>query len=148
MSRKNSGSNRRTLWNGSRNRPSPGTYIWDSDARKIQHTWFADGELNLGANCLDRHVKTKLRDKIAIIWQGDAEDEVIKITYAELHTEVCKFANALKSLGIKKGDRVAIYLPMMVEAAVAMLCVRAHPARSIRSCSAGSARISLSGSHH
>jgi acetyl-CoA synthetase len=59
---------------------------------------------------------TKLRDKVAIIWQGDAEDEVRRVTYGELHAEVCKFANALKATGVKKGDRVAIYMPMMVEA--------------------------------
>ncbi|MGH7975701.1 MAG: AMP-binding protein, partial [Limisphaerales bacterium] len=102
-----------------------GKYIWDTAAKKIQHAFFEDGELNLTVNCLDRHVKTKLRDKIAIIWQGEPEEDVKKITYAELHRDVCKFANALKSLGVKKGDRVAIYMPMIPEAAVAMLaCAR------------------------
>ena len=62
-----------------------GKFTWDTAARKIEHTWFEDGQLNLTVNCLDRHVKTKLRDKVAIIWQGDAEDEVKKITYGELH---------------------------------------------------------------
>jgi acetyl-CoA synthetase len=109
-----------------------GKFIWDTDAKRIEHTFFEDGELNVSANCLDRHVKTKLRDKVAIIWQGDAEDEVKKITYAELHAEVCKFANVLKSLGVKKGDRVAIYLPMMIEAAVAMLaCARIGAIHSV-----------------
>src|SRR5258708_34152027 len=102
-----------------------GKFAWNTDVQKIEHTFFEDGQLNLTVNCLDRHVKTKLRDKIAIIWQGEPEEDVKKITYAELHAEVCKFANALKSLGCKKGDRVAIYMPMMVEAAVAMLaCAR------------------------
>jgi acetyl-CoA synthetase len=109
-----------------------GKYIWDTDARKIEHTFFEDGELNISVNCLDRHLKTKIRDKIAIIWQGEAEDEVKKITYAELHAEVCKFANGLKSLGVKKGDRVAIYMPMIPEAAVAMLaCARIGAIHSV-----------------
>jgi len=109
-----------------------GKFIWDTEARKIQHTFFEDGELNLTVNCLDRHVKTKLRDKVAIIWQGDAEDEVRRVTYGELHAEVCKFANALKATGVKKGDRVAIYMPMMVEAAVAMLgCARIGAVHSV-----------------
>jgi len=109
-----------------------GKFVWDTDARKIEHTFFEDGQLNLTTNCLDRHVKTKLRDKVAIIWQGDAEDEVKRITYGELYADVCKFANALKSLGIKKGDRVAIYLPMIPEAAVAMLaCARLGAIHSV-----------------
>jgi acetyl-CoA synthetase len=107
-------------------------YIWDTDARKIQHTWFADGQLNLTVNCLDRHLKTKTRDKVAIIWQGEPEEDVKRITYAELHRDVCKFANVLKSLGVKKGDRVAIYMPMIPEAAVAMLgCARIGAIHSV-----------------
>ena len=109
-----------------------GKFIWDTAAKKIEHTFFEDGQLNLTVNCLDRHVKTKLRDKIAIIWQGDNEDEVKKITYGELHADVCKFASALKSLGVKKGDRVVIYLPMVPEAAVAMLaCARLGAIHSV-----------------
>jgi acetyl-CoA synthetase len=100
-------------------------YTWDTGARKIEHKWFEDGQLNLTVNCLDRHLKTKTRDKIAIIWQGEPEEDVKRITYAELHRDVCKCASALKSLGITKGDRVAIYMPMIPEAAVAMLaCAR------------------------
>jgi acetyl-CoA synthetase len=107
-------------------------FTWDTDARKIQHTWFEDGELNVSVNCLDRHLKTATRDKVAIIWQGEPEEEVRKLTYAELHREVCKFANVLKSLGIKKGDRVAIYLPMIPEAAVALLaCARIGAIHSV-----------------
>ena len=107
-------------------------FTWDTDARIIRHTWFEDGQLNVTVNCLDRHLKTKTRDKIAIIWQGEPEEEVKKITYAELHAEVCKFANALKSLGIRKGDRVAIYLPMIPEAAVALLaCARIGAIHSV-----------------
>ncbi|HTX21453.1 MAG TPA: acetate--CoA ligase [Candidatus Aquilonibacter sp.] len=109
-----------------------GKFIWDTDARKVQHTWFEDGQLNVTVNCLDRHLKTATRDKIAIIWQGEPEEEVKRITYAELHRDVCKFANALKSLGVKKSDRVAIYMPMMCEAAVAMLaCARIGAIHSV-----------------
>jgi acetyl-CoA synthetase len=108
-----------------------GKHTWDTDARKIEHTWFADGQLNLSANCLDRHLAQR-RDQVAIIWQGDAEDEVKRVTYGELHRDVCKFANVLKSLGIAKGDRVAIYLPMIVEAAVVMLaCTRIGAIHSV-----------------
>jgi acetyl-CoA synthetase len=106
-------------------------FTWDTDARKIQHTWFEDGELNLSVNCLDRHLKTR-GNQTAIIWQGEPEEEVRKLTYAELHRETCKFANALKSLGVKKGDRVAIYLPMIAEAAAVMLaCTRIGAIHSI-----------------
>ena len=109
-----------------------GKFIWDTGARKVQHTWFEDGQLNVTVNCLDRHLKTATRDKIAIIWQGEPEEEVKRITYAELHRDVCKFANALKSLGVKKSDRVAIYMPMMCEAAVAMLaCARIGAIHSV-----------------
>ena len=107
-------------------------FTWDTAKRKIEHTWFADGQLNLSVNCLDRHLKTAARNKTAIIWQGEGEDEVKRVTYAELHAEVCKFANVLKSLGIKKGDRVSIYMPMVVEAAVVMLaCTRVGAIHSI-----------------
>jgi acetyl-CoA synthetase len=109
-----------------------GKNTWETDARKIRHTWFEDGQLNLTVNCLDRHLKTKVRDKIAIIWQGEPEEDVKRITYAELHRDVCKFANALKSLGVKKGDRVAIYMPMIPEGAVAMLaCARIGAIHSV-----------------
>ena len=77
-------------------------YIWDSNARKIEHTWFADGVLNVSYNCLDRHLNTPVAQKTAILWQGEAEDSVKKYTYQQLHAEVCKFANVLKSKGIKK----------------------------------------------
>jgi acetyl-CoA synthetase len=107
-------------------------YTWDTAARKIEHTWFADGQLNLSVNCLDRHLKTAARDKTAILWQGEAEDEVRRVTYRELHAEVGKFANVLKSLGVGKGDRVSIYMPMVVEAAVVMLaCTRVGAIHSI-----------------
>ena len=109
-----------------------GKHTWDTDARKIQHTWFEDGQLNVTVNCLDRHLKTATRDKVAIIWQGEPEEDVKHITYAELHAEVCQFANGLKSLGVKKGDRVAVYMPMIPEAAVALLaCARIGAIHSV-----------------
>jgi acetyl-CoA synthetase len=107
-------------------------YTWDTAGRNIKHTWFADGELNVSYNCLDRHLKTPTADKTAILWQGEKEDAVRKISYRELHAEVCKFANVLKAKGIKKGDRVAIYMPMVPELAVAMLaCTRIGAIHSI-----------------
>jgi acetyl-CoA synthetase len=107
-------------------------YVWDTKGKKIEHTWFADGELNVSYNCLDRHLHTPVENKIAILWQGEEEDKVRKITYKELHTEVCKFANVLKSKGISKGDRVAIYMPMIPELPVAMLaCARIGAVHSI-----------------
>jgi acetyl-CoA synthetase len=106
-------------------------FDWNTDARKIQHTFFEDGQLNITTNCLDRHLKTR-GNQPAIIWQGEPEEDVKRITYTELHAEVCKFANVLKSLGIKKGDRVAIYMPMIPEAAVAMLgCARIGAIHSV-----------------
>jgi acetyl-CoA synthetase len=107
-------------------------YTWDTKNRKIEHTCFADGELNAAYNCLDRHLGTPVAKKTAIIWQGDAENAVRKITYEELYEEVCKFANVLKSKGVKKGDRVAIYMPMIPELPVAMLaCARIGAIHSI-----------------
>jgi len=85
--------------------------------------WFEDGELNLSANCLDRHL-AKHGSKPAIVWEGEPGDERT-LTFSELHAEVCKFAGALKKLGVQRGDRVAIYMPLIPEAAVAMLaCTR------------------------
>ena len=93
--------------------------------------WFSDGSLNVSENCIDRHLKDR-GDKVAIIWQGDEPGEYKKITYKELHREVCKLANGLKSLGVKKGDRVTIYLPMIPEAAYAMLaCSRIGAIHSV-----------------
>ena len=93
--------------------------------------WFYDGTLNVAANCLDRHLETR-GDQTAIIWEGDDPAESRKITYRELHEQVCRCANALKSLGVKKGDRVTIYLPMIPEAAVAMLaCARLGAIHSV-----------------
>src|SRR5574337_1221140 len=89
-------------------------YVWDTANRNIQHTWFEDGQLNVSVNCLDRHLATN-GTKPAIIWQGEPEGDVVTLTYAQLHQQVCQFANVLKSLGVTKGDRVAVYLPMIPE---------------------------------
>ncbi len=107
-------------------------YTWDTKARKIEHTWFEDGELNVSYNCLDRHLGTPTAKKTAILWQGEIEDDVKKYSYEELYKEVCKFANVLKSKGIKKGDTIAIYMPMVPELAITMLaCTRIGAIHSI-----------------
>ena len=107
-------------------------YNWDTKKRIIEHTWFEDGEMNVSYNCLDRHLGTPTENKTAIIWQGEAENDVKKYTYKELHTEVSKFANVMKSKGITKGDRVAIYMPMVPELAIVMLaCTRIGAIHSI-----------------
>jgi len=93
--------------------------------------WFEDGELNVSVNCIDRHL-AKRADQVAIIWEGDDPAVSKRITYAELHRETCKMANVLKAHGVKKGDRVTIYLPMIPEAAYAMLaCTRIGAVHSI-----------------
>jgi len=107
---------------------------WIAPYRKVKDTsfathdlhirWYADGQLNLAANCLDRHLAAR-GDKTAILWEGDDPAESKAISYTELHAQVCRCANLLKHLGVKKGDRIAIYLPMIPETAVAMLaCAR------------------------
>jgi len=107
-------------------------YVWDTDARKIEHTWFKDGTLNVTYNCLDRHLGTERENKTALAWQGDEPDEDASVTYKELHTEVCKFANVLKGLGVKKGDRVCIYLGMVIELPIVMMaCARIGAIHSI-----------------
>ncbi|MCW2389677.1 acetyl-CoA synthetase [Sphingobium sp. B11D3B] len=93
--------------------------------------WFADGTLNIAANCLDRHLAER-GDVPAILWAGDNPDESRTITYRELHGEVCRFANVLKAQGVRKGDRVTIYMPMIPEAAMAMLaCARIGAIHSV-----------------
>lgn len=103
---------------------------WSFD-EDVKIKWFEGGKLNVSYNCLDRHLETR-GDQIAIIWEGDDPNEGRKITYRELHEEVSKFANVLKSAGVSKGDRVAIYMPMIPEAAVAMLaCTRIGAIHSV-----------------
>ena len=97
---------------------------WSFDEQDLHINWFAGGELNVSYNCLDRHLATR-GDQIAIIWESDDPEVHRNITYAELHEEVCKFSNVLKAQGVNRGDRVSIYMPMIPEAAVAMLaCTR------------------------
>jgi acetyl-CoA synthetase len=101
------------------------------DRADLHIRWYDDGELNAAANCLDRHLPTR-GDKVAIVFEGDDPSVSRRITYRELHEQVCKFANTLKHLGVVKGDRVAIYLPMIPEAAVAMLaCARIGAIHSV-----------------
>ncbi len=107
-------------------------YTWDTKNRKIEHTWFADGQMNVSYNCLDRHLGTPIARKTALIWQGEADNAVKKYTYEQLHKEVCKFANVMKSKGVKKGDRIAIYMPMVPELPIVMLaCTRIGAIHSV-----------------
>ena len=93
--------------------------------------WFVGGRTNVSSNCLDRHLQTWRRNKAAIIWEGEPGD-VRTLTYQQLHTEVCRFSNVLKRAGIEKGDRVALYLPLIPELAIAMLaCARLGATHSI-----------------
>ncbi len=101
------------------------------DPADLHIRWYEDGQLNVAANCLDRHLAQR-GDKVAIIFEGDDPDEARSLTYRQLHQEVCKFANTLKHLGVSKGERVAIYLPMIPEAAIAMLaCARIGAVHSV-----------------
>ncbi len=101
------------------------------DPHNVSIKWFEDGTTNVAYNCLDRHLATR-GDQTAIIWEGDDPDKDRKITYRELHAEVCRFANVLKAHGVKKGDRVTIYLPMIPETAAAMLaCARIGAVHSV-----------------
>ncbi|PSL12351.1 acetyl-coenzyme A synthetase [Marinobacterium halophilum] len=101
------------------------------DPHNVNIKWYEDGELNAAYNCLDRHLETR-GDQVAIIWEGDNPSEDEKITYRDLHARVCRFANALKAKGVEKGDVVTLYMPMIPEAAVAMLaCARIGAVHSI-----------------
>ncbi|MBU8543322.1 MULTISPECIES: acetate--CoA ligase [Roseomonadaceae] len=101
------------------------------ESGKVSIKWFEDGVLNASVSCLDRHLATR-GDQVAIIWEGDDPASDAKVTYKELHARVCQLANAMRDMGVQKGDRVCIYLPMIVEAAVAMLaCARIGAVHSI-----------------
>jgi len=109
---------------------------WDKvleyDYNKPEIKWFQGGKLNISYNCLDRHLTNGRRNKAAIIWQGEPEEDVRVYTYQMLHTEVCRMANVLKKKGVKKGDRVAIYLPMIPELAISLLaCARIGATHSV-----------------
>ena len=102
---------------------------WDKSDLHVK--WYSDGVLNVTQNCIDRHLETR-GDKAAIIWEGDDPSESKTLTYRQLHGEVCRFANVMKKLGVQKGDRVTIYMPMILEAAYAMLaCARIGAVHSI-----------------
>ena len=109
---------------------------WDTvlewDFHKADIKWFLNGKLNVSHNCLDRHVNAGAGDQTALIWQGNNQDESQKFSYAELLEQVCQFANALRALGVKKGDRVCLYMQMIPELPVAMLaCTRIGAVHSI-----------------
>ena len=104
---------------------------WSFDANSLHIKWFVGGKLNASYNCLDRHLE-KRGNQTAILWEGDDPKEDRKITYRELYAEVCRFSNVLKSRGVKKGDRVCIYMPMIPETVVAMLaCARIGAVHSV-----------------
>ncbi len=110
---------------------TPWTEVQHADLKTGQASWFKGGRLNVSVNCIDRHLKNR-GDQIAIIWEGDNPSESAEITYRKLHHHVCRLANVLKSRGVKKGDRVCIYMPMIPEAAYAMLaCTRIGAVHSV-----------------
>ena len=105
---------------------------------KVSIEWFGDGTTNVAMNCIDRHLP-KRANQIAIIWEGDDPKDSRNITYQELHDEVCRFANVLRNRGVGKGDTVTIYMPMIPEAAFAMLaCARLGAIHSVVTCLAAS----------
>jgi len=111
----------------------PYTQVRDTsfDAKDLHIRWYADGSLNASVNCLDRHLETR-GDQPAIIWEGDEPGQTRTVTYRQLHEATCRLAGALTNLGVKKGDRVCIYMPMIIEAAVAMLaCARIGAVHSV-----------------
>ena len=110
----------------------PWDKVVDFDFVNAKINWFTGGKLNVSYNCLDRHLDSWRKNKAAIIWEGDSPSESKTYTYQELHREVCRFANVLKKKGIKKGDRVAIYMPMIPQLAISMLaCTRIGAVHSI-----------------
>jgi acetyl-CoA synthetase len=110
---------------------APWTQVREFDFHKGTATWFRDGKLNVSVNCIDRHLETR-GDQVAFIWESDDPSQDASITYKELHLQVCRLANVLKARGVKKGDRVCIYMPMIPEAAYAMLaCTRIGATHSV-----------------
>src|SRR5712691_6301837 len=103
---------------------------WDFKSAKIE--WFIGGQTNVAFNCLDRHLASPRKNKAALIWEGDSPDESRVLTYQDVFRETCKFANVLKKNGVKKGDRVTLYMPMVPELAIAMLaCARIGAIHSV-----------------
>lgn len=110
---------------------APWSKVSESNLHKGEVKWFVDGKLNVSVNCIDRHLPARA-DQVALIWEGDNPDETEHITYQQLHDRVCQLANALRARGVQQGDRVCIYLPMIPEAAYAMLaCARIGAVHSI-----------------
>ncbi|QJB56150.1 acetate--CoA ligase [Pseudodesulfovibrio sp. zrk46] len=106
--------------------------VLEADYDKPEFKWFSGGKTNVSYNCLDRHLTDGRRNKAALIWQGEPEEDTRVYTYQMLHTEVCRFANVLKKKGVKRGDRVSLYMPMIPELAIAMLaCTRLGAPHSI-----------------
>jgi acetyl-CoA synthetase len=133
----------RTMWEESVKRPDKfwgreaAELTWQTKWKKVLDwklpfaKWFVGGKLNVSENCLDRHLDGVRRNKAAILWEGEPGEKRV-LTYAQLHREVCKFANVLKRNRVKKGDRVLIYMPMIPEAAIAMLaCARIGATHSV-----------------
>ena len=109
----------------------PWTTVLKGDFKNLNVEWFVGAKLNACYNCLDRHLP-KRANQTAILWEGDDPLKSSKLTYAELHEKVCRLANSLKKLGVKKGDKICIYLPMIPEAAIAMLaCARIGAVHSV-----------------
>ena len=105
--------------------------VSDFDFHTADIKWFAGGKLNVSYNCIDRHLATRA-DQTAIIWEGDEPDSQAHISYQQLHDNVCRLANAMKDLGVEKGDRVCLYMPMIPEAVYAMLaCTRIGAIHSV-----------------
>jgi acetyl-CoA synthetase len=105
--------------------------VADADLPRGRVSWFSGGLLNVSENCIDRHLPQR-RNQVAIIWEGDDPAQDTKITYGELHASVCRLANGLRARGVRKGDRVCIYMPMIPEAAYAMLaCARIGAIHSV-----------------
>ena len=110
---------------------APWKQVFSSDFHTAKTSWFSGAKLNVSYNCIDRHLE-KRGGQTAIIWEGDEPDHDLKVSYCELHEAVCRFANAMKARGVKKGDRVCIYMPMVPEAAYAMLaCARIGAIHSV-----------------
>ena len=107
---------------------------WDTvleDSKKPFFSWYKGAKTNLCYNCVDRHLEGPNKNKAAVIWEGEPGEEKV-LTYQDLHREICKFANGLKSLGVKKGDRVALYLPMVPELIISVLaCARIGAVHSV-----------------
>ena len=111
---------------------SPWHSVLDADLHKPEIRWFDGASLNVSYNCLDRHIESGKGDKLALIWQGEPEEEVRTFTYRQLLEEVCRCANVLKKKGVGKGDRVAVYLPMIPELVISLLaCARIGAIHSV-----------------